>query len=233
MYCIKCGAKLSEGQTVCPICETRVYHPDFLVTESSTYPKIPFKSEAFNRTGLLFAITVLMLIPLFLPVILELNWKDEISWSGYVAGGVLLAYVSFILPCWFRHPNPVIFVPSSFAATAVYLFYICLMCEGDWFLPFALPLTGALMLIVTGVTALFRYLRRGRLYIAGGGFIAFGLFTLLLEYLLRVSLEIKFSFMWSVAPLTVFSIFGVLLIVVAIVKPFKESLRRVFFIGKA
>ena len=233
MYCIKCGARLSDGQTVCPICETRVYHPDFTVEEHSTYPKIPFKSEAFNRTGLMFAITILMLIPLFLPLILELGWKGEVSWSGYVAGGVLLFYVTFILPCWFHHPNPVIFLPSSFAGAALYLYYIAYMCEGDWFFSFALPLTGAVALIACAVVALFRYLRCGRLYVVGGAFIAVGLFALLVEFLLRASLSISFAIMWSIAPLTVFSIIGVLFIVVAIVKPFKESLRRIFFIGAA
>ena len=39
MYCIKCGVELSAGQTVCPICETKVYHPDIKPE------KIPPKKE--------------------------------------------------------------------------------------------------------------------------------------------------------------------------------------------
>ena len=46
MYCIKCGAELSDGQKVCPICETKVYHPDIPVVEDKdTYPKKEFVSE--------------------------------------------------------------------------------------------------------------------------------------------------------------------------------------------
>ena len=45
MDCIKCGVKLSEGQTLCPICHTRVYHPDLPVKDRPTYPKKEFQSE--------------------------------------------------------------------------------------------------------------------------------------------------------------------------------------------
>ena len=28
MYCIKCGVALAESEEKCPLCGTRVYHPD-------------------------------------------------------------------------------------------------------------------------------------------------------------------------------------------------------------
>ena len=62
MYCIKCGAKLSDGQTVCPICETKVYHPDIDIKDEPTYPKIPFESEEFNRKGLMLVLSVAFFI---------------------------------------------------------------------------------------------------------------------------------------------------------------------------
>ena len=79
MYCIKCGVKLSEGQTTCPICHTRVYHPDLPVSDRPTYPKKEFQSEEFNRHGLLFVISVLWLLPTFLPMIFELSWHATVS----------------------------------------------------------------------------------------------------------------------------------------------------------
>ena len=232
MYCVKCGVELSEGQTTCPICDTRVCHPDFDVTEKSTYPKIPFKSEEFNRKGLIFVITVLFLIPLLLPVFLELSWHRTIGWSGYTAGGVLLLYIVAILPAWFKHPNPIIFIPSGFAAGAAYLCYISFATGGGWFLNFALPLTGAITLIITAVVAVLRYVGRGKLYVFGGGLIALGLFCVLIEVLIAGAFGVKTEFIWSLAPLTLFFILGMLLIVIAIVKPFRESLRKIFFVGK-
>ncbi|MBE5734509.1 MAG: zinc ribbon domain-containing protein [Clostridiales bacterium] len=232
MYCVNCGVKLSDGQTICPVCHTKVYHPDFKIQENSTYPKIPFKSEEFNRKGLMFVITILFLIPVLLPVILELTWHDEIVWSGYVSGGTFVFYVCFILPCWFKRANPVIFVPTSFAVATLFLLYVCLHTGGTWFMPFAFPLCLSMTVIASAITTLLYYLKRGKLYTVGGGLISLGLWTVLLELLIRSTFNVYSVVMWSSASLTVLALAGIVLILTAIIKPLKESLRKVFFIGK-
>ena len=232
MYCVKCGAMLSDGQTTCPICETRVYHPDISVAEENTYPKIPFESEEFNRGGLMFVITMIFLVPLILPILLELGWHSDVSWSGYASGGTLIFYVAFVMPYWFKRPNPVIFVPVTFALTIGLLLFICLETGGNWFMTFAFPVAGGLGIILTAATAILHYVKKCCLYTIGGMFIALGLWTILLEFDIRTTFGVYTPFYWSLAPLTVLSIVGVMLIVIAIVKPLKESLRRFFFIGK-
>lgn len=232
MYCIKCGAELAEGQAVCPLCQTKVYHPDLPLSDKPTYPRGEFQSEEFNRKGILFVITILALIPLALPMLFEYSFWRQINWSGYVAGAVLLAYVCVILPLWFRNPNPVIFVPCGFAAAVVYLLYINWQTGGDWFLTFAFPVAASLGLITTAVVTLLRYVRRGRLYIFGGWLMIMGGWTMLLEFFLRLTFEIEhIHIVWSLYPLIVLALLGMMLIVIAIVKPLKESLRRVFYIG--
>ena len=234
MYCINCGAKLAQGQKICPICETRVYHPDFEIpSELSSYPRGDFKSEEFNYKGLMFAITMIFLIPLLLPVFLDIGWSGRISWSGYVFGGVLLAYVTLVLPFWFKHPNPVIFVPTGLAVAALYVGYICYKTEGNWYRTFALPIILALIVIISAVVAVLYYVRRGKCYTFGGMFIAIGAWTLLIEHLLRVTFGYDAHFYWSLSSFGICFIIGALLLVIAIVKPFKESLRRIFYIGKA
>ena len=232
MYCIRCGAKLSDGQTVCPLCETRVYHPDFVIKEENTYPKIPFKSEEYNRKGLLFVLTMIFLIPLILPVLLELGWHSDVSWSGYASGGTLIFYTAFIMPYWFKKQNPVIFTPITFALTIGLLLFICIETGGNWFMSLAFPIVGTLGIIVTAAIAVLYYVKKGYLYTVGGFLIALGLWTVLLEFDIRTTFDVYTPFYWSLAPLTVLSVIGIMLIVIAIVKPLKESLRRVFFIGK-
>lgn len=232
MYCVKCGVKLSEGQTVCPLCETRVHHPDIHVMEENTYPKIPFESEEFNRKGLMFVLTMIFLVPFILPVLLELGWHSDVSWSGYASGGTLIFYVAFIMPYWFKKPNPVIFTPITFALTIGLLLFICLKTGGNWFMSFAFPVAGGLGIIITTAVAVLHYVKKGCLYTIGGTLIALGLWTVLLEFDIRTTFGVVTPFYWSVAPLTVLSVVGAMLIVIAIVKPLKESLRRIFFIGK-
>lgn len=232
MYCIKCGAKLADGQTVCPICETKVYHPDLEIVEKNTYPKIPFESEEYNRNGIMFVITMLFLIPLILPLLLEITWTDSVTWSGYASGGTLIFYTVFVMPNWFKKPNPVIFTPVGFALVIGLLMFINYTVNGNWFLNFAFPITAFLGIIVTAAVTLFYYVRKGYLYILGGTLIALGAWTVFLEYDITTTFNVFSPIRWSFAPLTVFAISGLTLIIIAIVKPFKESLRRKFFIGK-
>lgn len=231
MYCVKCGVKLSEGQRICPLCETKVYHPDFLKIDNPTFPRKEFASEAINRTGLLFVITVITLLPMLLPLIMEWVLTDVIVWSGYVTGGVLLAYILAVLPCWFRHPTPAVFVPLDFAAILLYVLFINLQNGGGWFLSFAFPVVGALGVIVTVASVLLYYLKRGKLYVWGGTLIALGLWTVLIEGMVFITFDVKSVVSWSLCTLIALTVLGMLLLLIAIVKPWKETLRKIFYIG--
>ena len=232
MYCIKCGVDLSPGQTVCSVCGTRVYHPDIQPENAvPVYPKKEFQPEEFNRRGILFVITILSFLTLFLPLLFELSLRRGIDWSGYVAGGVLLFYLTFVLPLWFRRANPVIFVPCDFVGVLLYLLYIDLHTGGKWFLSFAFPVAGALGLIITAIVALMYYLRRGVLYILGGGLIALGAWTVLIEFLIWVTFGVRATVFWSLFSLIIFFVLGMMLIVIAMVKPLRDSLHKVFFVG--
>ena len=232
MYCINCGIELSDGQNICPICQTRVYHPDIKKSDAlPTYPRKAFKSEEINIRGLLFIVTLLHLIPIIFALILDLNLNGEIDWFGFVVGSVVLLYVCAVLPLWFKRPNPVVFIPCDFFTLAVFLWNINLKLDGEWFWTLALPITVTIGAIVTGVIALLRYLRHGRLYIFGGAFILCGLLVLLIEELMHITLEISHKgFAWSLYPMVFLAIIGIGLIVIEIVKPFKESLKKIFFL---
>ena len=148
--------------------------------------------------------------------------------ARYVAGALAVAYVSFALPLWLKNPNPVIFVPCSFASAALYLMYINLATQGDWFLSFALPVTAVICLITSTVVTLLHYLRRGRLYILGGAFMALGTAMLLIEFLIGLTFKIGFIG-WSVYPLVVLALFGGLLIFLALNPTAREILERKLF----
>lgn len=231
MYCINCGVELSDNQTVCPLCQTKVYHPELTKNQPApSYPKKDFASEAINRKGILFVISVIYLLPLLLPTIFEIAIAEGINWSGYVAGGTLLSYLYFILPLWFKKPHPVIFVPCYFLGSILFLSYVNYATEGDWFLTFALPIGVALAFIISAMTALLSYLKHGRLYVIGGGLVALGFWTVLIEWLLHLTFTVAHTVYWSLFTALSLSILGMMLITVAIVKPWKESLRKFFFL---
>jgi len=230
MYCIKCGVQLADTERVCPLCLTRVYHPE--LTRPAAEPMYP-KDRIPANPRVSLALPILMSILFFATAVVvllcDLQLHRKVTWSGFVVGALVTSYV-FILPAWFKKPNPVIFVPCDFAIIGVFLLYICLETGGKWFLPFAFPVTGGIMLIVTACVALIKYVKRGFLYIIGGGSIALGAFMLLTEFLLVITFEGVNFIGWYLYPLVTLGLFGALLIFLAICRPARQSMERRFFI---
>lgn len=231
MYCVNCGVELADSETVCPLCGTRVFHPDLPKKEApAPYPPDSrIRPEEVNRSGFLFVMTMLALLPAVICLLCDWRINGEIVWSGYAAGGIVLLYVLILLPMWFRQPNPVVFVPVDFAAIGLYLLYIDLACGGHWFLSFAFPVTGAIGLLLTAVVALVRYVHAGYLYIFGGALILAGGLAVLIEFLINVTFGIHEVLLWSIYPLAAGVILGGMLLVIAVCKPLRKSLHRKFF----
>ena len=229
MYCINCGVKLCDSQTKCPLCNTVVWHPEFNPdAEKLLFPKNKMPPSSSGTKALGGAVIIMFLIPLLVCFLADLMLDGTIEWFGYVAGALFVGYIMFALPLWFKKPNPVIFVPCSFAATALYLLYINFATGGNWFLSFAFPVSLGICLITSTVVTLTHYLKKGRLYIFGGAFASLGTFMLLVEYLLSITFNIKFAG-WSFYPLVVLVLFGCLLIYFAINADARETIRRKLF----
>lgn len=230
MYCITCGIRLADTEKACPLCGTRCCHPDIPAPDSPPlYPRHKYPQPQFNSLGVMSALTILTLIPLAICLLCDLHPDRTITWSGYAIGGILLFYELFLLPGWFRKPNPVVFVPCGFAAICLYLLYICQHVHGTWFLGFAFPLSGGIGLIFTALTTLLKYVRQGKLYILGGSTIALGLLMPMIELLAIRTLHSTFSG-WSILALATLVLLGGYLIFLAICRPARESMARKFFI---
>ena len=232
MFCVKCGVALPDGVVACPLWGPRVFHPDLPQPQGDPpYPPDPRNhSEEVSRSGVLFILTVLALLPAILFILCDWRINGSIIWSGYASGGVALLYVIVALPLWFRRPNPVIFVPIDFVAIGLYLLYINFATGGHWFLSFAFPVTGAIGLLVSAMVALLRYLPGGHLYVISGALLCAGGLAVLIEFLINFTFRLHETFFWSLYPLTAGVILGGMLLVVAICKPLQRSLHRKFFI---
>ena len=231
MYCVNCGVKLGDAEKSCPLCGTAVFHPDLPQPQGEPlYPAERYPVPQVSSRGGQIILTALFLIPLLICIQCDLLVKGSITWSGYVSGALILAYVVLVLPLWFRRPNPAVFCPVNFLTAGLYLLYINWATDGSWFLSFALPVTAGIGLICTAMTVLLKYLRRGRLYIFGGALMALGAFMVLVEYLLCITFEPIRFYGWSVYPMTVLLILGGMLIFLAVNRRAREKMEKRFFI---
>lgn len=229
MYCINCGVRLADTEKTCPLCRT-VVPCENPVKAMPLYPKAGRPAQRMNPHTAQFVLLAAFLLPFVICLLCDLQVDGRVGWSGYVMAALATAYVCTALPMWFTKPNPVVFVPCGFAAVTLLLLYIDLVTAGDWFLSFAFPVAGGIGLIVTAVVTLLRYVRRGKLYIIGGAYIALGGFMLLMEFLMDLTFEsVRFTG-WSIYPLAALVLVGGLLIFLAICRPARETMERKFFI---
>ena len=233
MYCPRCGVELQQGVKLCPLCQLPVYHPDLQEEpEPSPYPRYT-EPETVRHGGVLFILSVLFALPALICLQVDLKLDGAVTWSGYVCFGLLALYACVCLPLWFHRPNPVIFFPIAMVALLGLALYVSLKTGGRWFLPFAFPVGGALTLLLEAQIVLLRYSvgqqRHRALYILGGGLLALGGICVLIEFLLHLSFSLPMLW-WSLYPLTALVLLGLMLIVIGVCPPLRESLHKKFFI---
>lgn len=231
MYCVNCGVQLADTEKNCPLCGTLAYHPDLLREAGEPlYPLEQYPEPEMGKRTVQIVLTAVFLLPMVICVLCDLQINHRIFWSGYVVGGLVLMYTMVVLPTWFRKPQAVIFVPVSFCVLGLYLLYINFATGGDWFLSLAFPLVGIFGGLLTVLTALLRYVRRGRLYIFGGILIALGGAMPLVEFLISITFQRAAFIGWSWYPLAALAIVGGTLLFLAMVRPARETMERKFFI---
>ena len=231
MYCVKCGVKLADTEKICPLCKTKVYHPDILQGEGNPlYPKNVYPEEKGSGYWLQALLSIAFVLPMVIVFLCDMQFGGGLDWSGYVIGALLMGYVIAVLPSWFKNPNPVIFVPCGFLAVGLYLLYVNLAVEGNWFMSFAFPVIGVIALIVTTVVVISRYVKGGKLFLYGGASIALGGFMLLMEYLMSITFAKVYFVGWCWYPLVSLVLLGGFLIFLGICTPARETMERKFFI---
>ncbi|MGI6577980.1 MAG: DUF6320 domain-containing protein [Eubacteriales bacterium] len=231
MYCIKCGVELADSEKKCPLCSTTVYHPEIELPDApGPYPEFQRETETVNRTGVLFIFTMFFALAFALSIFIDLRANRQLTWSGYATGGILIAYVWFLLPYWFHRPNPIVIASVDFAVIGLYLLYINLATGGSWFLGFALPVVLVAAFITIAVISLVRYIRRGYLYITAGVWMAIGVYCVMVESLINRTFEVRSELIWSPYPLIACVMIGATFLVIAISRPLRESLYKKFFI---
>ncbi len=227
MYCVRCGVKLQDGVSNCPLCNTPVWNPEQPEQEHG-YPDLYPRAQ--KESALPFAVAMTVVCALAIAVILTICMKlyGQLRWGGYAIGGTALFYCIAVLPCWFRHPPIEVFVPADHAACALYVLYICLKTGGKWFLSFAFPVILASCLLFTCAACLLKHVKGGRAFILGGILLGLGCFTVLVEFFEHLAFGTP-MFLWSLYSLIGFALAGGFLLLAGMIPSLRGTLKKRFF----
>ena len=121
MYCVKCGVKLQDGVSACPLCRTPVWNPEQPEAEAETETGFPEVYPDMHRESNLpaaVALTVLCVTAAAVIFAVCMKLYGKLNWGGYAIGGLTLFYVIAVLPNWFREAPAEIFLPADHAAAA-------------------------------------------------------------------------------------------------------------------
>lgn len=230
MYCVQCGVRLEEGVARCPLCNRQVILSETPISNKPQSYSDRFPQECRHaRLTFLGFLTTLMAVAGFVSFIVCLKTQGQVAWSGYVMLGLVLAWIIFVLPGFFKKSNPLVFIALDTLAVGGYLLYINASLGHHWFLSFAFPVTllvGGLLLVAV---CLYRNIKGGRLYITGGLLIALGNLLMLIEFFQHITFKTP-MFMWSLYCVGVFSLMGLFLIIAALIPPLKSYIERKYFI---
>ena len=229
MYCVKCGVKLQEQVSECPLCGTPVWNPDGTNEEnvSSYSDRMPQRKKRSRKPALILVSTVCAFVVVVESLICLLVYGG-LNWSGYVTGGVIMVYILVVLPFWFEHPKAEFFIPFDHVAAAVLTFYICRKTGGHWALTFALPILAGSCIVILVSYCLFKYVRRRRLLILAGNCFFLGGYMILVEFLVSITFGTT-MFTWCWFPFAGLAAVGVLFLLFGIIRPLREALEKYFF----
>ncbi len=233
-YCVNCGVELAPSEKVCPLCGVEVLNPRDPWKEPERRPyseRLELLSRRVDRHYFASLTTVLLLIPLFLTLIIDLIAGDGLSWSICVAGALGLIYVWGVLPWWSKKYS-VWHVVAGCAAVLPFLLLIEFLSGGDWFWQLGLPLGATAGAFTVGMAILFTRKRNSTLLTRTAIFLmCAGLFCVCVEFIIKHYRDAAFSLpVWSLYVLVPCMLLSLVASILERRKHWKEEVRkRLFF----
>lgn len=150
-YCVNCGVELDTAITACPLCGTKVYHPDRPVFADTAPPYASVKGtvETVRTKEFTILMTIIFMTTAVVCLLLNLLFIRFGHWSFYVTGICCTLWVFFI-PLFFPKKAG-IYTCTALDGLSILLFLA--MISGlhpnqNWFVHIGLPVTlsGTLLL---------------------------------------------------------------------------------------
>lgn len=226
-YCVNCGVELHKSCKVCPLCNTKVYHPgEEADSLPPPYPDRKGDMDPVQRSDMTILLSVVLAVTAVVCGLLNLFVFTRTYWSLYVIGGCVLLWI-FCLPVFFSKIRAYSSLLLDGAGIALYFGMIARLHPGNgWYLAFALPLVG----LATGLLLLFAvYVKKMHASVLSRSVLVLSeisVFTMAVELLLEGLLGVPFRITWSAVVLTCCVVIDAALITIIRRSRLREEVRR-------
>ncbi len=230
-YCVNCGVELDETAGFCPLCGTEVVNPGCPVNQTAA-PPFPMNRQEVapvSKKELALVITTLMAAASASCGIMNVFFFfPKIAWSAYVAGGLAMVWVWFVLPLFKAKISAKLYFLADLLSIAAYMALIAGTQNGwDWYIQLALPII-ALMGVLFGGFGIIFWNKRSSLSGCIGFIGCCGVFFLLLELLIDFWAMGAYRPGWSIVTAAVSVSLMLPLIVIRWRPALREEVRRRF-----
>ena len=228
-YCVHCGVRLEQGIKTCPLCGTRNIDPNELkAAERRAYPERMLQQDLRrSRRFILELLAILLLLPAFLCVALDLLLTPSLTWSVYAAGALLMLYISVCVPICRQKHRTVTALAVSYTSLVCYLLVVeWFSASGPWMMTVVWPaLTFALIMALTACSG---WMRRhlNKMTWPGAILTALGLECVVIEGLHSLNHLGRLFFFWSPCAFAPCVFIALLLFYINHNRALREEVRR-------
>lgn len=228
-YCVNCGVELDKTLDKCPLCATKVYHPDKveIIAEEQTFPKKMGEVETVSKKEGIIFVTVLSITIAVTCALLNILVYDTSWWSVPVGGICITLWVFFMAGIFCEKITVYGMLLLDAVAIGNCMFLISLITSSNqWFWNIGLPILvvsfGLLEIAVFLSKKFPSSLLTGTLYF----FVITAGICVTIEAVLDNYFRQAISLSWSAIVLTVCAIIVVFLVLVLMMGRLRNTIRR-------
>lgn len=233
-YCVNCGVELDESLTACPLCATRVYHPEKEEINSkadSPFPKEKGEVEKVSKLDNVIYISALLLSIIITCTLLNVLVFNSVWWSIPVNGICMMLWVFFITAVYSEKITIYVTLMSDLIAIALYLYLISVLSGSNrWFYAIALPI----IFVTLFLLELFTFLSKNISYSIMVGTMYFFITVAGISFTTEVVTDLyvnnKLAISWSAIVITVCVIIITIIGMALIIRPLRNYISKRFHI---
>ncbi len=228
-YCVNCGVELDESITACPLCNTKVYHPDKPNSMNAAAPFAADKgqTEPVKAKEFTILMTIIFITTALVCVFLNIFTIQIGRWSAYVAG-ICAAFWVFFIPLFFpQKTNIYTNVALDGLSVALFLALVSRLHPGNhWYLDIALPIIflGTLLLEIIFLFAI--CLKSSMLIKTVISVAAVAVFCMVTEMVIDLHFNDYFYLRWSAIVATCALVIDIILMTIYLRTGLRAEIRR-------